>query len=321
MAPRTDPLALGQFSGQEARPRALGNLSPRILRYLRSLFIACLTLWIVLLPAWGGLVPTEKSLLWELSGNGLAKPSYLFGTIHLQCKNRLALSANRQQYFNSTAQLFLELDFGDPNLKQEITKYTQMPRGQNLKKLLGPKKYRRAQQYFAKNLNLPLDFFSTTKPFVLASLATPSGLDCATGSWEEALMAIAKQRKMPIQGLETVKEQFAVFNTLSLQEEADMLMAVIDNPAASRKSFQSLLTAYNNQDLVQLQKIMNSEPSSRKFNKVLLDRRNQKWIPLITKAARSKPTFFGFGAAHLPGQQGVIALLRKAGYTVKPMPN
>jgi uncharacterized protein len=298
-----------------------GNLQPRLLRYLRYLGVAGLALWIAVTPAWGGLVPTEKSLLWEMSGNGLAKPSYLFGTIHLQCKNRLVFSANRQKYFNSTEQLFLELNFDDPNLKQEISKYTQMPRGQNLKKLLGPKKYRRAQQYFAKNLNLPLDFFSTTKPFVLAALATPSGLKCPTGSWEEVLTASAKQRKMPVQGLETVKEQFAVFETMSLQEEANMLMAIIDNPGASRKSFQSLLSAYNNQDLVQLQKVMNSDPSSRKFNRVLLDRRNQKWVPIITRAARSKPTFFGFGAAHLPGQQGVIALLRKAGYTVKPMPN
>jgi uncharacterized protein len=317
------PLAffMARFFSREARPKTFGNLTARIWKYLRYFLIACLALWIAVIPAWGGLVPTEKSLLWELTGNGLAKPSYLFGTIHLQCKNRLALSANRQKYFNNTEQLFLELDFSDPNLKQEISKYTQMPRGQNLKKLLGPKKYRRAQQYFAKQLNLPLDFFSTTKPFVLAALATPSGLNCPTSSWEEALTAIAKQRKMPVRGLETVKEQFAVFKTLSLQEEANMLMAVIDNPEASRKSFQSLLSAYNNQDLVQLQKIMNSDPSSRKFNKVLLDRRNQKWIPIITKAARSKSTFFGFGAAHLPGNQGVIALLRKAGYTVKPMPN
>jgi uncharacterized protein len=302
---------------------AVGQRYQRIPKYLRYLLAVSMALWIAVIPAWGGIVPTEKSLLWELSGNGLAKPSYLFGTIHLQCKNRLVLSPKRQQYFNKTEQLYLELNFSDPNLKQEISKYTQMPRGQNLKQLLGPKKYRRAQQYFAKNANLPLDYFSTTRPFILAAIATPSGLKCATSSWEDVLTGMAKQRKMPIQGLETVREQFAVFDTLTLPEEANMLMAVIDNPQASRNAFKNLLNAYNNQDINQLYRSMNSDnsASTRKFNRALLDRRNQKWIPKIVKAAKAKPTFFGFGAAHLPGPQGVIALLRKAGYTVKPLPN
>jgi uncharacterized protein len=300
---------------------AVGDLHRKFFKYFQYFVIAWMVLWLVITPAWGGLVPTEKTLLWELSGNGIAKSSYLFGTIHLQCKNRLKLSANRQKYFDGAAQLYLELDFDDPNLKREISKYTQMPRGKNLKQLLGPKKYRRAQKFFEKNLNLPLDFFSTTKPFILAALATPSGLKCSTSSWEESLAATAQQRNMPVLGLETVKEQFAVFDQLSLAEEADMLMAVVDNPERSKKDFQQLLSAYNNQDLGKLQKMIELDPKARKLNRLLLDQRNQKWIPIITREARSKPTFFGFGAAHLVGKQGVIALLRKAGYTVKPIPN
>jgi uncharacterized protein YbaP (TraB family) len=50
---------------------------------------------------------------------------------------------------------------------------------------------------------------------------------------------------------------------------------------------------------------------------VLLDNRNQNWIPKIEKVAKEKPTLFAVGAAHLPGENGVIALLRKKGYTVE----
>jgi uncharacterized protein len=263
--------------------------------------------------------PGEESLMWEMSGNGLTQPSYIFGTIHINCTNRLKLSAKRQERFLKAKQLYLELDFDDPNLKTEIGQNTQMPPGKNLRQLLTPQEYKKAQKYFADRLKLPLDFFSTTKPFVLTAIATPSGLKCPVSSWEESLTKMANQKKIEVRGLETVKEQFAVFNTISLKEEAAMLMDVINNPEKSKKEFQKLLAAYDREDLTTIEKLSNADPRAKKITIALLDDRNRKWIPIIAREAKAKPTFFGFGAAHLVGKQGVIALLRKAGYTVKPV--
>jgi uncharacterized protein len=280
------------------------------------------------LCAWPGMAAsdkpapiTNKSLMWELTGNGLSQPSYLFGTIHINCKNRLKFSPKRQEIFAKAQQVYLELDFDDPTLQKQIGQNTQMPPGKNLQKLLTPKQYKQARKYFADKLKLPLDFFSTTRPFILASLATPSGLKCSVDSWEEVIVKMAKQKKLEVKGLESVKDQFAVFNTISLKEEAAMLMEVINNPAKNKQEFLKLITAYNNEDLNQLEKITKADPKDKKFNTSLLDDRNRKWIPIITREAKSKPTFFGFGAAHLVGSEGVIALLQKAGYTVKPIKN
>jgi uncharacterized protein len=264
---------------------------------------------------------TDKSLMWEVTGNGLNQPSYLFGTIHINCKNRLKFSAKRQESFAKAQQVYLELDFDDPTLQKQIGQNTQMPPGKNLQKLLTPKQYKQARKYFADKLKLPLDFFSTTRPFILTSLATPSGLKCQVDSWEEIIVKMAKQKKLEIKGLESVKDQFAVFNTISLKEEAAMLMDVINNPTKNKKEFLKLIAAYNNEDLNQLEKITKADPSAKKFNASLLDDRNRKWIPIITREAKSKSTFFGFGAAHLVGSEGVIALLQKAGYSVKPIKN
>jgi uncharacterized protein len=262
---------------------------------------------------------TEKSLMWEVTGNGLNQPSYLFGTIHINCKNRLKFSPKRQEVFAKAQQIYLELDFDDPTLQKQIGQNTQMPPGQNLQKLLTTKQYKEARKYFADKLKLPLDFFSTTRPFILTSLATPSGLKCPVDSWEEVIVKMAKQKKLEVRGLESVKDQFAVFDTISLKEEAAMLMEVIKNPAKNQQEFLKLIAAYNNEDLQLLEKITKADPEAKKFNTSLLDNRNRKWIPIITREAKSKSTFFGFGAAHLVGAEGVISLLQKAGYTVKPI--
>jgi uncharacterized protein len=285
-----------------------------------------LALTISITCAWPGIAATnkpkpitEKSLMWEVTGNGLNQPSYLFGTIHVNCKNRLKFSAKRQEIFAKAQQIYLELDFDDPTLQTQISQNTQMPPGKNLQKLLTPKQYKQARKYFADKLKLPLDFFSTTRPFILTSLATPSGLKCQVNSWEEVIVRMAKQKKIELKGLEGVKDQFAVFNTVSLKEEAAMLMDAINNPIKNKQEFLKLIAAYNNEDLNLLETITKADPSSKKFITSLLDNRNRKWIPIITREAKSKSTFFGFGAAHLVGSEGVISLLQKAGYTVKPI--
>jgi uncharacterized protein len=285
------------------------------------LAIALAILWLTVTPVWSSFVPKEKSLFWEVSGNGLAQPSYLFGTIHIQCKDKLNWPASRQAYWDQAEQLYLEIDFDDPQMTSEILSNIQMPEGQTLRKVLGEKKYRRAKKFFTKQTKMDLDMFSTIRPFFLSTLILPTGLKCKTDSWEETLTTMAKQRQLPLAGLETVKEQLSVFDRLSLKEEAEILMATVDYPKVVEKEFQQLLRAYNRQDLKELQRLseISTDATSRKLNKFLLDDRNEKWIPKIASAATEKPTFFGFGAAHLVGKKGVIALLRQAGYTVKPI--
>lgn len=262
-----------------------------------------------------------KSLMWELTGNGLTQPSYLFGTIHINCTNRLKFSGKRQKIFDKAQQVYLELDFDDPTLQTQIGQNTQMPPGKNLHQLLTAKEYKQARKHFADKLKLSLDFFSTVKPFILTSLASPSGLKCPVNSWEEVIVKMANSKKIEVRGLETVKDQFAVFDNLSLKEQAEMMMEAINNPVKNKREFLKLLAAYEKEDLQLIENLTKADPKAKKFMISLLDNRNRKWVPIITREAKSKPTFFGFGAAHLAGSEGIIALLQKAGYTVKPLKN
>jgi uncharacterized protein YbaP (TraB family) len=67
-----------------------------------------------------------NTLLWEISGNGLQQPSYLFGTIHMICKEDFFISEIVKQKFNSSKRVYLELDMDDPQLQGKMMQNMQL---------------------------------------------------------------------------------------------------------------------------------------------------------------------------------------------------
>lgn len=82
-----------------------------------------------------------------------------------------------------------------------------------------------------------------------------------------------------------------------------------------------LFETYQSEDIEAMITLMRTSENeiSSKFETIMLTERNKKWVPRIISIAKEKPTFFGVGAGHLGGENGVINLLRKAGYKVDPV--
>ncbi|MFD1601440.1 TraB/GumN family protein [Flavobacterium artemisiae] len=64
----------------------------------------------------------ENSLLWEVSGNGLSKPSYLYGTVHMICSGDYFLTEKTKKAFETSSKLVLEINFADPKETLEMQK-------------------------------------------------------------------------------------------------------------------------------------------------------------------------------------------------------
>lgn len=93
----------------------------------------------------------------------------------------------------------------------------------------------------------------------------------------------------------------------------------VDKPLA-KADLTALGTFHKNEDIEGMLKMASeTEGMTAEFSDLLLDNRNKNWIPEITRLAKEKPSFFGVGALHLPGENGVIKLLRKAGFSVTPV--
>jgi uncharacterized protein len=267
-----------------------------------------------------GKPPIEKSLLWEISGHELKQPSYLFGTIHATCPDRLLLSNSLQKAFHHSSQVYLEIDFDDPSIMRDSRQGSILKDGTSLKNYLSAQEYGRVNQFFRKNISQSLDGLSTLKPLILSTFISPILLNCKPASWESTFVTWAHAQKKNLLGLETIQDQFNALDLIPPKVQAELLMQTIDDLPRAKQELSDLLTAYKNQDVDQIRQLIARSPGMKpEYEAALIDNRNYTWIPSIVQAAKTKPTFFGVGAGHLGGKDGVIELLRRTGYSVTPV--
>jgi uncharacterized protein YbaP (TraB family) len=260
----------------------------------------------------------ENSLLWKISGNGLKAPSYLFGTIHVTCDATLDKSVLTA--LDATQQLYMEINMDDPNLQTQLMAGMMMPEGKTMSKLVTEAQYKKLNLFLLKNMGMSAMQIDTFKPAFVSMMLTFKLLDCPPKSIENELLLVSQKQNEEVFGLESVQDQIAAFDKIPYEEQMKQLMkSVNDDMAQDKAEFKKVMEIYNSRDLEQIMKFMNETENDMYSNNadVLLNERNKNWIPKIEKAAISTPTFFGVGAAHLAGEQGVIMLLRAKGYTVE----
>lgn len=266
-----------------------------------------------------GQIPTENALLWEISGKGLQKSSFLYGTIHVVCPNDLGFSEEAKKAFNVSEQLYLELDLDDPELAIKMQR--SMASQTHLRNLLKANEYEQLESFFRERTGYSIESLGMIKPFYLLSYTYSPMIGCNQPiSVEKGLAEMAYIQNKNIFGLETLEDQLSVFEKISQQKQANILLSCIKDFSKMQESFQALLKDYKEENLNALVKTSFDSYSAR-YEHLLLDRRNKRWLKKITKISVKKSTFFAVGAAHLAGEKGVINLLRKKGYTVTAVMN
>lgn len=260
----------------------------------------------------------EKSLLWKISGNGLKQDSYLFGTIHITCDANL--DENTIKALSVTKQLYLELDMDDKSMQMQMMKHMMMKDGVKLSTLLNAEDLKIVDDFLKKNMNMSVKMFDSFKPFIITTMLYPKMIDCSFQSVESELMKVSKEQNEEVFGLESVEEQMKVFDNISYQVQAEELLKMAKSDLSKDKEeMKKMMTIYQNKDIEGMLKMMDDSDNkiTSENQEVLLNNRNKNWIPLMMKIMSEKPTFFGIGAGHLAGDEGVIKLLRKQGYKVE----
>lgn len=265
-------------------------------------------------------IPTEKALLWKISGNGLSAPSYLYGTFHLLCESDLQFSDSLKKTVASCKSFYLELDMDDPNLAGEMAKGIMMNEGHTMKEYLSDSIYNATSTALQAIVGIPLDAVSNYKPMLLLSMVYPTILECSPGSPELEFVKLSAENKIPLNGLETVQVQLDIFDKMPYQLQATELSKYVLDMALMKSETNDMLSLYRQKDIAGLGEFLKkTEYVQGELEDTMLGDRNKNWVPKIIETSKKESTFYAVGAGHLSGEKGVISLLRKAGYTVTPV--
>jgi uncharacterized protein len=264
-----------------------------------------------------------NTLLWEISGKNLKAPSYLFGTFHLICKDDIPVSAQLKETVKASTEMYMELDMDDPATMMGGLMLMGMRGDTTLKKLYTEEEYKKVADFFNDSLHMPIGMLNGIKPFFLSAMLYPKMLSCKTVSGvEEVLMKIAKENKKEIKGLETMAFQAAVFDSIPYTIQAKELLKSIDSLAAYKVYFDTMVQVYKSQQLDKIQEqFTKSEFGMQENQDILLDNRNKNWVQQLKVIMQKQSVFIAVGAGHLVGENGLISLLKKEGYTVRPLQN
>jgi len=196
-------------------------------------------------------------------------------------------------------------------------------KNKTLKELYTPAEYKRLKQFFSDSLKMNLDYFDRMKPMMLESLLYPRMMPCKTPSGiEPELMLIAKKEKKTIKGLETIEFQSSIFDSIPYDVQAKALLKDIDSTGKNKIMFNKMVNIYKNQETAKLTALMaDSSYSEGEDDSLLLKNRNINWVNQLDSVLKKENIFMAVGAGHLFGDDGLIVLLRKRGYVLRPIEN
>lgn len=271
------------------------------------------------------------SLLWKVSGNGLAKPSYLFGTHHLIPITFLDSVSGIHDAFENTEQAVGELDMGNMSqMQMKIMGESTMPAGITFDSFLSATDVTLLDSILTRLMGVGLGQLGTLKPALLSNLISvtlyqqyypslSSGKSLDQYFQEEAL-----KRNRPVIGLESTEDQIHVLlNSQTLDRQAELLICMVKHPELLKDQMDKLQVAYHAQDIKALLELYEEEmpddpcPSTEEEKNLLNRDRNRKWLEKLPAMMADKPSFIAVGCLHLPGKDGLIEGLRKLGYRVE----
>jgi len=263
------------------------------------------------------------SLLWEISGNGLSKPSYLYGTMHVSKKVAFHLSDAFFEGLKSAEVVALETN-PETWLSEIMSEGMSM---MNRNYLNGYFMGSNNNGFYEK----AFDFTVPRNKFIKGQIARePENVNSLlyrfNGGYSENfeeqtyldlfIFQAAKKSNRKVVALEDFKTSMEMLVKASMPDEDGVPR---QRSISSYAMGDKIEDAYRNGDLDALDSLNKLSYQSKNFEKYMLTERNVIMANHMDSLMKIKTLFTAIGAAHLPGNAGVISLLRKMGYTVKPV--
>ena len=234
-------------------------------------------------------------------------------------KKQFVISESITTALKECETLVMEVDI-NMDLKTQIdaAQRSLLPDGKTIADITSVENAKKIRQFCMDSLHWKESKYtrmSRLTPFFLTSVILQD-LIGKSKSFEVELNKLAEKNKKTTLGLETIQLQMDLVNDVPYDEQIKLLL---EGLTTNNSEYNNMLDCYLKKEINKLGELMNDAELSPEFYSNFLVKRNQNWLPLISKLAQEKPIFIAVGAGHLPGEQGVLKLLQGAGYTVTPI--
>jgi uncharacterized protein YbaP (TraB family) len=257
--------------------------------------------------------------LWELHGKH--NTVYLMGSIHVLRQSDYPLAPAMLEAYGNSKAVIMEVnlqEISSAQVQTEMLASAMLPENKTLPDILGKTRYGRADA-LAHEVGVDLSLFDQFAPWFVAEAISQLQLS-QLGYQPEAGVEMyfierARNDGKSVAGLETVHDQIALFESMSMDTQADYLLSSLEQAHELPAEVDSMVRAWRSGDTRWFDKQMKSElGSDPRLYQAVLGSRNRKWLPKIEALLNEDKNYLVIvGTGHLVGQGSVIELLAKDG--------
>jgi hypothetical protein len=261
----------------------------------------------------------ELHALWELHGKH--NTVYILGSIHVLRPTDYPLAPAVLNAYSNAKSIFMEVNLQEidsQKMQTELLASARLPEGKSLASIMGKQRYEHAGA-LAREVGVDISIFDAFAPWFVAEAISQLqlqqlGFQPQSGV-EMFFLEQARSDGKPVAGLETVHDQIALFDALSMDAQADYLVSSLEEAHDLPKEVDDMVRAWQHGDTMwfadQLKSELGRDPML--YQSVLVAR-NRKWVPKIEALLNDDKNYLVIvGTGHLVGQGSVIELLKKDG--------
>ena len=264
---------------------------------------------------------SDRALFWSIQKNG-QQAGYLLGTIHSEDPRVLDFSEDFLRKLKENEVFAMEMVPDLPTLER-LTAYMNYPPGKSLESVIGNERYTVLQSVLSGN-QVPAEFLSRMKPWaVMLTLSTPPP---ETGFFMDFSLSLrASGSGLEVVGLETLEQQLSFLENMPMPMQLSLLDQAIAEYGQVVEVHDQMVDTYLENNLVALQVLSDEqfdsidESASDYFIESGIHERNQRMAQVLLQQLENKTVFVAVGALHLPGEEGLLNILRQHGFVLSPL--
>lgn len=288
---------------------------------IRRFYLLWVSVYLSFASACIAQISENPTFCWMVLSKDSLRPSFLFGTMHHLGPDFVLKNKQLMNFTLKSNRIVLEADTSEMlNLSKE---YFSLKTDTAIDEILGLSEYQFVSDEFYKATGNDIDKYRFYMPYAILTLIRRSENESNQKEnvpiMERAFYAISRVKDIPIYGLETREEVYNImYKGMPLREQAKLLLAELKSEPLFEREEQ-MNQCFFNQDLLCFCTVDDLQHYTNPGDSIMVLGRNLHWINKIDYFIVEGNSFIAVGAAHLCGDFGIVALLKRRGHHLVPV--